>query len=230
MFITENKDDAFKDSVDIDSIETTLRVAQTRFKEWSKLPDEQRTTANLLPTLDYNFFNLLNTVTIARSRRHIQTYYDTKDIGEFPNRLKPISVKSDIDIDHNFPSLSTVNSMIARLHLAIYSPMLYVLPSKLEKYEKLYDQEVKGGTGKFKQVDREKNIVNLMRVNIFKRLESSVNSFTLTLERISKQVENMLDMLNKGHDYDLSDDSFSNVEDDDFDYEVGGKSKSKLKI
>lgn len=229
MFITENKDDAFKDSVDIDSIETTLRVAQTRFKEWSKLPDEQRTTANLLPTLDYNFFNLLNTVTIARSRRHIQTYYDTKDIGEFPNRLKPISVKSDIDIDHNFPSLSTVNSMIARLHLAIYSPMLYVLPSKLEKYEKLYDQEVKGGTGKFKQVDREKNIVNLMRVNIFKRLESSVNSFTLTLERISKQVENMLDMLNKGHDYDLSDDSFSNVEDDDFDYEVGGKIKIKVK-
>lgn len=119
--------------------------------------------------------------------------------------------------------------MIARLHLAIYSPMLYVLPSKLEKYEKLYDQEVKGGTGKFKQVDREKNIVNLMRVNIFKRLESSVNSFTLTLERISKQVENMLDMLNKGHDYDLSDDSFSNVEDDDFDYEVGGKIKIKVK-
>ena len=120
--------------------------------------------------LDYNFFNLLNTVTIARSRRHIQ-YYDTKDIGEFPTRKKPISIKSDIDINKSFPSLSKVNGMISNLHLAIYSPMLYVLPSKLEYYEDLYDQEVKGGASKFKQVDREKNIVNLMRVNILKRLE-----------------------------------------------------------
>ena len=55
--------------------------------------------------LDYNFFNLLNTVTIARSRKHIQTYYDTKDIGEFPNRLSPISIKSDIDIQNEFPSV-----------------------------------------------------------------------------------------------------------------------------
>ena len=124
MFITENEDDAFKDSVGINSVEATLRVAQTKFKEWSNLPEDKRTTANLLPMLDYNFFNLLNTVTIARSRRQIQTYYDTKDIGEFPTRLKPISIKSDIDIYKNFPSLLKVNSMIAGLHLAIYSPML----------------------------------------------------------------------------------------------------------
>ena len=84
--------------------------------------------------------------------------------------------------------------MIAKLHLSIYSPMLYVLPSKLAYYEELYDQEVKGGVSKFKQVDREKNIVNLMRVNIFKRLESSINSFTLTLERILKQIEIMMDI------------------------------------
>lgn len=229
MFITEDQDDAFKDSVGINSIETTLRVAQTRFKEWSKLPEEKRTTATLLPMLDYNFFNLLNTVTIARSRRQIQTYYDTKDIGEFPTRLKPISVKSDIDINKKFPSLRKVNGMIASLHLAIYSPMLYILPGKLEYYEALYDQEVKGGSGKFKQMDREKNIVNLMRVNIFKRLESSVNSFTLTLERILSQIEIMMDILYKGQEYDLDDDSFSNVEDDDFDYEVGGKIKIKVK-
>ena len=229
MFITEDKDDAFKESTGINSIETTLRVAQAKFKEWSKLPEEKQTTANLLPMLDYNFFNLLNTVTIARSRKQIQTYYDTKDIGEFPTRLKPISVKSDIDINKKFPALSVVNGMIAKLHLSIYSPMLYVLPSKLAYYEELYDQEVKGGASKFKQVDREKNIVNLMRVNIFKRLESSINSFTLTLERILKQIEIMMDILDKGQSYDLDNDTFSDVEDDDFDYEVGGKIKIKVK-
>ena len=229
MFITEDKDDAFKESTGINSIETTLRVAQAKFKEWSKLPEEKQTTANLLPMLDYNFFNLLNTVTIARSRKQIQTYYDTKDIGEFPTRLKPISVKSDIDINKKFPALSVVNGMIAKLHLSIYSPMLYVLPSKLAYYEELYDQEVKGGASKFKQVDREKNIVNLMRVNIFKRLESYINSFTLTLERILKQIEIMMDILDKGQSYDLDNDTFSDVEDDDFDYEVGGKIKIKVK-
>ena len=229
MFITEDKDDAFKESTGINSIETTLRVAQAKFKEWSKLPEEKQTTANLLPMLDYNFFNLLNTVTIARSRKQIQTYYDTKDIGEFPTRLKPVSVKSDIDINNKFPALSVVNGMIAKLHLSIYSPMLYVLPSKLAYYEELYDQEVKGGASKFKQVDREKNIVNLMRVNIFKRLESSINSFTLTLERILKQIEIMMDVLDKGQSYDLDNDTFSDIEDDDFDYEVGGKIKIKVK-
>ena len=106
---------------------------------------------------------------------------------------------------------------------------MYVLPSKLDYYEELYDQEVKGGTGKFKQVDREKNIVNLMRVNIFKRLESSVNSFTLTLERILKQIEIMMDILDKGQEVDLDNDTFSDVEDDDFDYEIGGKIKIKVK-
>lgn len=229
MFITEDQDDAFKESAGINSVETTLRVAQTKFKEWSKLPDEKRTTSNLLPMLDYNFFNLLNTVTIARSRRHIQTYYDTKDIGEFPTRLKPKSIKSDIDINKNFPSLVKVNGMIASLHLAIYSPMLYVLPSKLEYYENMYDQEVKGGTGKFKQVDREKNIVNLMRVNIFKRLESSVNSFTLTLERILKQIETMMAALETGQEYDLDEESFSDSEDEDMDCEIGGKIRIKVK-
>lgn len=229
MFITEDRDDAFKKSVGIDSISTTLRIAQGKFKDWSNFPEEKRTTANLLSMLDYNFFNLLNTVTIARSRRHIQTYYDTKDIGEFPTRLKPISIKSDIDIDHSFPSLSEVNKMIASLHLAIYSPMLYILPSRLNYYESLYDQEVKGGSGLFKQADREKSIVNLMRVNILKRLESSINSFTLTLERILKQIEDMMDALEKGKEYSLDDSEFEDVDDDENDYEVGGKVKVKVK-
>lgn len=227
MFITEDMDDAFKDNAGIESVESTLRIAQQRFNEWSKLPEEEQTTQNLLPMLDYNFFNLLNTVTIARSRKHIQTYYDTKDIGEFPKRLQPVSIKSDIDIKNQFPSLSDVNSMIARLHLAIYSPMLYVLPNRIHIYEELYDQKVKGGLGSFKQADRERSICNLMRVNIFKRLESSVNSFTLTLNRIQNQIDNMLNSITYNSEYSFDD---SSIDTDEFDdVEVGGKVKVKIR-
>lgn len=227
MFITEDNDQAFKENAGINSIENTLRIAQQRFSEWAKLPDNQRTTKALLPMLDYNFFNLLNTVTIARSRRHIQTYYDTKDIGDFPERNKPISIKSDIDRKGEFPSLGKVNGMIASLNLAIYSPMHYILPNRLKYYEELYDQEVKEGKGSFKQIDREKNIVNLMRVNILKRLESSINSFSLTLERILNQINNMLNVLDSGQEYDFDG---SDIDEDDLDdIEIGGKIKVKVK-
>lgn len=227
MFITEDNDQAFKENAGINSIENTLRIAQQRFSEWAKLPDDQRTTKTLLPMLDYNFFNLLNTVTIARSRKHIQTYYDTKDIGDFPERNKPISIKSDIDRKGEFPSLGKVNGMIASLNLAIYSPMHYILPNRLKYYEELYDQEVKEGKGSFKQIDREKNIINLMRVNILKRLESSINSFSLTLERILNQINNMLNVLDSGQEYDFDG---SDIDEDDLDdIEIGGKIKVKVK-
>ena len=228
MIITENQDDAFKENAGISSVTETLRIAQTRFNSWAKLKEEEQTTERLLSSLDYNFFNLLNTVTIARSRKQIQTYYDTKDIGEFPKRLKPISLKPSIDTENKFPSLEIVNSKIASLKLAIYCPMEYVLPSKLHAYEEQYDQRVKDGTGLFKQIDRERNVVNLMRVNLLKRLESSVNSFTLTLTRILKQIEEMLSSIEKGLEYTL-DDSMIDSDDDSFDDEIGGKIKIKIK-
>lgn len=225
MFITEGRDDAFKENAGINSIENTLRIAQQRFGEWSKLPKEEQTTKNLLPMLDYNFFNLLNTVTIARSRKHIQTYYDTKDIGEFPQRNKPISIKSDIDTEDKFPPLEEVNRLIANLNLSIYSLMLYILPNKLKYYEERYDQIVQGGKSSFKQSDRERNIVNLMRVNIFKRLESSVNSFTLTLERIMNQIEFTLEALDNTEYVDSLELDDSELDDD---IELGGKIKVKI--
>jgi SNF2 family DNA or RNA helicase len=228
MFITENQDDAFKDNLNIDSIESTLRLAQYRFGEWSKLPKEEQTTENLLPMLDYNFFNLLNTVTIARSRKHIQKYYDTKDIGDFPDRLKPLSIKTDIDTKHKFPELNEVNSLISKLNLPIYSPLLYVMPSKMDEYEKLYEQVVKGGQGSFKQSDRERNLVNLMRVNILKRLESSVQSFKLTIERIKEKMDAMLSKIATGLDYQVDIDE--EIDDDEVDdLELGTKVKVKLK-
>ena len=227
MFITEDKDDAFKKDLGIESIENTLRVAQYRFSEWSKLPKEDQSTETLLPMLDYNFFNLLNTVTIARSRKHIQKYYDTKDIGDFPNRLKPLSIKTDIDQKDRFPELNEVNGIISKLNLPIYSPLLYVMSSKMDEYEKQYEQVVKGGQGSFKQSDRERNLVNLMRVNILKRLESSVHSFKLTIERIKEKMDSMLLKIEKGLDYQVDiDDEIDDEEVDD--QEFGTKVKVKL--
>lgn len=226
MFITEGNDAAFENTADIPSIGATLRKAQKAFNDWSKLDQNKQTTDNLLPLLDYDFFNLLNTVTIARSRKHIKTYYDTKDIGEFPERNTPISLKTNIDSENEFPELSYVNGKIAGLHLAAYSPMVYILPTKISKYEKKYDQEVKEGQSIFKQVDREKAIVNLMRVNILKRMESSVNSFSLTLGRILKRIEDMYKILELDDEFD---DEF-NEETEDIDEEtntIGGKIKIK---
>lgn len=228
MFITEDKDDAFNDNLNIESIENTLRIAQYRFGEWSKLPKEEQVIENLLPMLDYSFFNLLNTVTIARSRKHIQKYYDTKDIGQFPNRLKPISVKTDIDVKNQFPELNEINGLIAKLNLPVYSPLLYVMPSKMDEYEKLYEQIVKGGQGSFKQSDRERNLVNLMRVNILKRLESSIHSFKLTVERIKDKMDSMLSKIEHGLDYQV--DLEEEIDDDEVDdLELGTKVKVKLK-
>jgi len=226
MFITEGSDDAFEESAGIPSISNTLKNAQRAFNDWSKLDQSKQSTENLLPLLDYDFFNLLNTVTIARSRKHIKTYYDTKDIGEFPERKAPESIKTDIDSEKEFPELSYVNGQIASLHLAVYSPMVYILPTKISKYEEKYDQKVKEGQSIFKQVDREKAIVNLMRVNILKRMESSVNSFSLTLERVLKRIEDMYQILESGEEFD--DDFSEEAEDlDDETNTVGGKIKIK---
>lgn len=224
MFITEDRDDAFAENANIPSINNTLRFAQQAFNNWSKLDREEQTTDNLLPMLDYDFFNLLNTVTIARSRKHIKTYYDTKDIGDFPERKKPISIKTDIDVKGDFPELSYVNGKISNLHLAVYSPMLYILPTKIKKYEEKYDQFVKEGKSVFKQADREKSIVNLMRVNILKRMESSVNSFSLTLSRVLEKIDEMMDILRNNGEMETNFDSESEDLDDEGNT-IGGKVK-----
>lgn len=226
-FITEDDDEAFKESAGIDNIGITLRLAQQAFNTWSKLDKEDQTTENLLPMLDYDFFNLLNIVTIARSRKHIQKYYDTKDIGKFPTRNKPKSIKSDIDLQNEFPELSYVNSKIASLTLAMYSPMLYILPTKLHIYEDMYDKEVKGGQSVFKQADREKAIVNLMRINVLKRMESSVNSFALTLKRMLDKLNVNLEALDKGADLTLEDENTEEFDDENVPT-IGGKIKIKV--
>ena len=234
--ITAEKDDALAHGKHpVQSIEQTFRGATAVFNKWSKLKGQQKTTKALIETLDYSFFEILDTYTIARSRKHIQKYYDTKDIGKFPIRRKPISLYVGTDTRGEFPEISLMNEEILKLHLAIYSPLKYVLPTKIAEYEKKYATEVKNGKVKFSQADREKNLIHLMRINILKRLESGVNSFKLTLERILKQVNSYLEMINgtskPGQDFepnwdDLDDEEFEEVLDDNL--EIGGKIKVKL--
>lgn len=190
-FITEGRDKALADA-GIQSIEVTLRRAQTQFNTWLKLPTESRTTESLLESLNFGYFKLLDLLTIARSRRHIEKYYDMAEIGKFPERLKPQNVKSDIDKDGRFPPLKDINRSIKKLSLAAYAPLDYVRLDKQEDYSRKYDQQVKGGKSTLKQVDRERSLIHLMRVNMLKRMESSIHSFALTVGKIHAQVGGFL--------------------------------------
>lgn len=217
-FITENKDDALE-SVGIDSIEQTLRKAQLAFNKWLKLEDKERNTDNLLEMLNFDYFKLLDAITIARSRKHIEKYYDIAEIGKFPERLKPANVKADIDESNEFPSINEVNKTINRLNLSAYSPIKYVLPEKRAEYSRKYDIKVKGGSV-FKQIDRETSLVHLMRVNLLKRMESSIHSFGMTIAQLLKKIDVLLQKLDdykeQGNalsinDIDFDDDEIENM-------------------
>ncbi len=195
-FITEGIDNAFQ-SEGIPSVELTLRKAQLVFNKWTELEENERTLDTFMEMMDMDYFKLLDTVTIARSRKHIEKYYDVAEIGKFPKRLKPINIKSNIDEMNEFPSLEHVNKVIRNLKLSTYAPLKYVLPEKRAEYNKKYDTYVKGGQSVFRQADREQSLVSLMRVNILKRMESSINSFGITMAKLLKQIDYTLDKIEK---------------------------------
>ena len=165
-------------------IEDIFRRAQATFNTWSKLPAAERTTAAILEALDFDFFELLDNVTIARSRKHIETFYDTSDIGSFPERRKPLSFHPPLTHRPDVIGFNEIYARLSQLDLAVYAPVSYILPSRLSAYEEAYDTEVEGGRGKLKQVDREKSLQSLMTVNLLKRLESSVEAFRITLQKL----------------------------------------------
>ena len=162
-------------------VEEIFRQAQRAFNAWSKRPSDERTTDNLLRELDFDFFELLDSVTIARSRKHIEKYYDTADIGTFPTRLRPISLNPPLTDLKGAINYNEIFEQLMLLNLAIYTPSHYILPSKLAKYELYDNDEVSVG---FTQANREQGIRRLMAINLMKRMESSVASFKLTLGRI----------------------------------------------
>lgn len=158
-------------------IDTIFRQAQRVYNAWCKLPEKERTTKNLLSQLDFDFFEVLDSVTIARSRHHIQTYYDTTDIGTFPTRNKPISLYPKLTDRKGAINYKEVYECLSELNLTIYTPTQFILPSKLSKY--LSEEE----TENFRK-GRETGIQRLMSINLLKRMESSVHSFLLTVQRV----------------------------------------------
>ena len=196
---TQVIDDKMEVSQSVDSI---LRNSQKIFNDWSKLDDDERTSQQLLKRLNTNFdfFKLLDSVTIARSRKHIEKYYDMEKIGKFPTRLKPITHRADITELAGFIGIADLYQELSKLNLSLYSPMNYILASKVQFYSDLYDTETNQGSS-FKQSHREKSLQTLMRVNLLKRLESSVDSFRITLEKLVNRIESNI---NKITDFETS--------------------------
>ena len=222
------------------TVEEIFRNAQTVFNQWSRLPPEHRTAKAILDSLDFDFFELLDSVTIARSRKHIQTFYDTSEIGQFPERRKPLSFHSPLTRRTDVMAFNEIFEHLSLLKLAVYAPISYILPSRLKKYEDLYDTLVEGGKGRLRQADRERSLQALMTTNLLKRLESSVEAFRLTLQSLhnnhsrtlskidsfqaSGKASNVSDWTDSLVDLDPEEDDIPDFGDD----EIGGKVKINL--
>lgn len=214
------------------TIDEIFKQTQRAFNTWSKLEPEERTTDALLKTLNFDFFELLDSVTIARSRKHIEKYYDTSEIGKFPERKKPISLRpqlTDLDSAINY---NQIYELLLQLSLCIYTPSNYIFPSKIQKYmEQTHNKGIN-----LTQTGRERGIQRLMSINLLKRLESSVNSFQLTLQRIKKLIDDTISKIDQYERYgdadlDMYEASESELDIDDTNTEyftVGKKVKIEL--
>ncbi len=198
-------------------IDEIFRQAQRAFNTWSKLDPDARTTDALLRTLDFDFFELLDSVTIARSRRHIEKYYDTAEIGQFPQRLKPISLRPSMTDLSSAINYNQIFELLTQLSLCIYTPSNYIFPSKIAKYIDLTHN--KGNM--LTQQGREQGIRRLMSINLLKRLESSVYSFNLTLTRICDLIISTIKAIDDFEKYGRADMDVVEVSEDDFDMEDG---------
>ena len=197
------------------SIDEIFRQAQTAFNAWSKLPAEERTTDNLLRRLDFDFFEVLDSVTIARSRKHIEKYYNTEKIGKFPERRKPISLRPSLTDLPSAINYNEIYEQLSLLQLEIYTPSAYIFPSKMQRYIDLTHHKGNNLT----QSGREEGIRRLMSVNLLKRLESSVSSFRLTLERIRSLIMETIDGITQYEKYGEVDIDMYEADSDDFDME-----------
>ena len=220
------------------TVEEVFRQAQRVFNEWSELPVADRTTDAILARLDFDFFELLDAVTIARSRKHIQAFYDTTDIGAFPERMKPKSIRPPLTDLDEAPSFNDIFEQLQQLTLAAYTPLAYVFPSRRDKYEQLYGvdagQNYMGGSNaNLGASGREQGIRKLMTVNLLKRLESSIEAFRLTLGRVEFTVAEALEAIDD-HVAGIGDVASAltdiDVEDDDFEFPTSGTVGRKVQI
>ena len=220
------------------TVDEVFRQAQRVFNEWSDLPPKDRTTDAILAQLDFDFFELLDAVTIARSRRHIQAFYDTTDIGAFPERMTPKSIRAPLTDRDDAPTFNQIFEQLQLLTLAAYTPLAYVFPSRRAKYEQLYGggagQNYMGGSNvNLGAASREQGIRKLMTVNLLKRLESSVEAFRLTLSRLGFTVAEAIEAI-EDHAAAIGDIVSSltdlDAEDDDFEFPTSATVGKKVQI
>lgn len=218
-------------------VDDIFKRAQGAFNKWSKMPNQERTTEVILNMLDFDFFELLDSLTIARSRKHIQKYYNIEEIGRFPKRLKPISHYCNLTKREDVIGYNDIYRELSKLNLSIYAPFNYILPSKKRFYESIYDTIVKGGLSSLKQLDRERSLQTLMRINLLKRLESSVESFRITLFKMLNKIDNTIEEIDKFDIYTSKDfTSYGeieniNLDEDDWideEFSIGDKVKINL--
>ncbi|MEV4902516.1 helicase-related protein [Citricoccus sp. NPDC055426] len=207
------------------SVEKVFSDAQRVFNEWSKLDATDRTTDRILQMLDFDFFELLDSVTIARSRKHIQAFYDTTEIGAFPERRPPVSIREPLTDLPNVPTFNEIFEQLDSLTMAVYTPLEYVFKSRLAKYEDLYNVTAGTARSNLGQRGREQGLKKLMTVNLLKRLESSIDAFRLTLEKIQASVTHTYKLISNhagnladlspelaDMDFDLDDEDDANIE------------------
>ena len=197
------------------NIDEIFRQAQKAYNMWCKLPAEDRTTDALLQMLDFDFFELLDSVTIARSRKHIEQYYNTSAIGKFPERLAPISMHPSLTDLNDAINYNDIYSILMSLNLTIYTPSNFIMPSKLAKY---IDMTHNKGTS-LTQQGREEGIRRLMSINLLKRLESSVYAFRLTIDRIKTLIDSTIETIDRYQSGDCILELIEITDSDDFDYD-----------
>lgn len=217
------------------SIDTVLRHAQKTFNDWSNLPAKQRTTQNLLRELNknYDFFKLLDSITMARSRRHIEKYYNMSSIGKFPTRLKPKPIHTDITKLDDVMSIEDIYKKLSMFNMSVYNPFTYIFDSRIDFYSELYDSKTNKNST-LKQSNREESLKKLMRVNFLKRLESSVDSFRITLNNFCKNIEEIIAKIDNfetngtGNINEFKDVNFEDEEWLDEDFSIGSKVQINL--
>lgn len=193
LLITQNVDNAYHESLDVYSIAQVMKKSQKTFTQWAdQKSNPNRKVGSLLESLDSAFFKLMDALTIARSRRHIENYYNIADIGRFPERLTPMAIYPEIDLKKRFPSYDALNEDISHYQLSIFNPSKYILPEHEDKYVKAGEQKSLFES----QSTRELSLIGMMKVNYLKRLESSVEAFELSIDRTIRKIEELIGKIN----------------------------------
>jgi len=233
----EAADAAFAAKLDIPSVRDTTRQAQTHFTNWAKRPPGQRKTRDLIAAIGGNFFKLLDGLSIARSRSQIATYYagEMKALGGFPRRPPPKPIHAAIDLEQRFLSFEQLDTEISGLRLALYHPTSYLRDELPATVRTAYENRILGG---FTQEGRERILIAMMKVNFLKRLESSVDSFRLTLQRTIDKINGLEQRIttfekhldaNPDLDYEtLTPDQFEDPDFDEEDFTIGGRRRIHL--